>query len=119
MGFAIGHLPCIGVTMSAVYALAFDSTSLGSAAWLFIVYTIGLGIPFLAVGLAMGSVRRFLGKITRHGLTWRLGRWTIIRDLNVISLLSGLLLLVIGWAIFTNSLIYFNQFMPQLVNWNV
>lgn len=119
MGFAIGHLPCIGVTMSAVYALAFDSASLGSAAGLFLVYTLGLGIPFLAVALAMGSVSRFLKRITSHSFTWRVGRWAIIRDLNIISLVSGVLLLVIGWAIFTNMLIRFNQFMPQLVNWNV
>ncbi|PZS01290.1 MAG: hypothetical protein DLM69_05120 [Candidatus Chloroheliales bacterium] len=119
MGFAIGHLPCIGITMSAVYTLAFDSASLGTAAWLFLVYTIGLGIPFLAVSLAVGSVSRFLKRVTRHSVTWRLGGWTVIRDLNVISLLSGVLLLVIGWVIFTNSIGFFNGLMPQLVNWNV
>ncbi len=119
MGFAIGHLPCIGITMSAVYTLAFDSASLGTAAWLFIVYTIGLGIPFLAVALAAGSVSSFLRRITRHSLTWRLGGWTVIRDLNIISLVSGVLLLVVGWVILTNSLGFWSALMPQLVNWNV
>ncbi len=112
-GFAIGHLPCIGVTMSAVYTLAFDSANLGSAATLFFIYSLGLGVPFLATSLAVGSVGGFLKRIAGRGVTWRLGRLTLIRDLNIISLISGLLLIVVGWSIFTNSLIYFNQFMPR------
>jgi len=118
MGFAVGHLPCIGVTMGAVYSLAMDAGNLGTATSLFLIYTLGLGVPFLVTSLAVGSVSSLLKKIAGRGVTWRLGRLTILRDLNIISLVSGVLLLVVGVAIFSNSLSYFSQWMFRLTNWN-
>lgn len=118
MGFAVGHLPCIGVTMGMVYTLAMDSASVGNAAGLFLIYSFGLGVPFLATSLAIGSVSRGLRRLVGRGFSLKLGRFTILRDLNVVSLVSGLLLIVVGVAIFSNSLVYFSQFMFRLTNWN-
>jgi cytochrome c-type biogenesis protein len=115
MGFAVGWVPCVGVTLGAVYTLAFDSANVGSAALLFFVFTLGLGVPFLIASLAIGSVSGFLRKLTSHSLTWRVGGWTIIRDLNIVSFISGVFLLLMGWAIFQGSLGFFSQFLPS---WN-
>lgn len=116
MGFAVGWVPCVGVTLGAVYTLAFDSASLGTAALLFFVFTLGMGVPFLIASLAIGKVSGFLRRLTRHSLTWRVGNWTIIRDLNVISFISGVFLLAMGWAIFQGSLGFFSALFPS---WNI
>ncbi len=113
MGFAVGWTPCVGVTLGAVYSLAFDSANVGSAALLFFVFTLGLGVPFLIASLAIGSVSGFLRKLTSHSLTWRVGGWTIIRNLNIISFISGVFLLVMGWAIFQGSLGFFSSLFPS------
>ncbi len=113
MGFAVGWTPCVGATLGAVYSLGFDSASIGTAGLLFFVFTLGLGVPFLIASLAVGSVSGFLRKLTRHGLTWRVGGWTIIRDLNVVTFISGVFLLVMGWAIFQGSLGFFSALFPS------
>ena len=113
MGFAVGWTPCVGVTLGAVYSLGFDSASIGTAGLLFFVFTLGLGVPFLIASLAIGSVSGFLRKLTSRSLTWRVGGWTIIRDLNVVSFISGVFLLVMGWAIFEGSLGFFSALFPS------
>lgn len=51
--FGVGWSPCIGPTLGVVQALAFDSASAGRGAFLTFVYSLGLGLPFIAVGLGL------------------------------------------------------------------
>jgi cytochrome c-type biogenesis protein len=72
--FGIGWTPCIGPTLGAVQTLAFTEASAVRGAILSFVYCLGLGLPFLLVGLLF---RRALGAIAwvrRHSvLVMRIG----------------------------------------------
>jgi cytochrome c-type biogenesis protein len=103
MGFGFGWTPCVGPTLGLIFTLAVN----GQQAEAFlpgIAYSIGLGIPFLLTAFAMGSISSALKKLTRRTYSLQLGNWKVIDQVNIISIVSGLLLVVMGVLIFTNAL---------------
>jgi len=90
MAFAFGWTPCVGPILGSVLLLASTSQSVGQGAALLAVYSLGLGLPFLATGLAAGSLLPLLQRI-RGGL-------------RVVEVVAGLLLLLIGLLIFSGKL---------------
>ena len=54
MAFAFGWSPCIGPILGSVLAIAINDSVNGTL--LLTIYSIGLGVPFLIVGLMMGKL---------------------------------------------------------------
>jgi cytochrome c-type biogenesis protein len=86
--FAAGWTPCVGATLGAIITLA--ATHPGSAFSLLFSYALGLGVPFLIVGLFTNEAAGFF---ERHATVF-----------NWISKIFGGVLIIIGILVFTNEL---------------
>jgi cytochrome c-type biogenesis protein len=93
--FSAGWSPCMGPTLGAIYALAISSGTVAQAGVLLLVYSAGLAIPFLAMGLAYNSVKPIYMGAKRY--IW------------AVNYLSGAMLIVVGILIYTDSLIDLNS----------
>ena len=94
--FAAGWTPCIGPILAGILLVASTLETVGQGILLLTVYSLGLGIPFLLVGLAFAPVSKALRRANRY--------------LGVISLISGALLVLMGILIFTGSLGFLAQY---------
>ncbi len=64
--FAVGWTPCIGPVLGGILTLAAAQGSTGRAVVLLLCYSLGLGLPFLLVGLGVGGLMRALRFFSRH-----------------------------------------------------
>lgn len=92
--FAAGWTPCVGAVLGAVLGLA--ASQPGIAFGLLLSYALGFGVPFLLVGLFTAQATQLIA---------RLGSGVII-----VNRLFGLLLLVLGYLVFTQTLSRFANF---------
>lgn len=66
VALGIGWTPCIGPTLAAVQALAFSEASAERGALLTVAYCLGLGVPFLAAGLAFRKAMGVFAWVKAH-----------------------------------------------------
>lgn len=64
--FGFGWSPCIGPVLGSIYGIAATQDRVWAGATLLGTYTLGLGLPFLASGLALGRLGGTLGWVKRH-----------------------------------------------------
>ena len=94
--FAAGWTPCIGPILAGILVVASQLQTVGQGILLLVAYSLGLGIPFLIVGLAFGPLSKMLRKMNRY--------------LGVVSIVSGVLLVLMGILIFTDSLTFLSRY---------
>lgn len=85
--FGLGWVPCIGPTLTAIFALSLDGGTPWRGALLSVMFCLGLGLPFVLVAFGFESSTRALGFLRRH-------RVAIMR-------IGGGMLIVIGLALVT------------------
>jgi cytochrome c-type biogenesis protein len=66
MAFAAGWTPCIGPVLAGVLALATTQDDPTRAALLLLVFSSGLGVPFILIGLGVDGLFRRLSFLQRH-----------------------------------------------------
>jgi len=86
--FALGWTPCVGAPLAGILSLGSESTALMT--WLLALYSLGLGVPFLLLGFFVDRVGPFVQRAMRFR------RW--------VAIVSGLLLIAIGLAVFFGQL---------------
>lgn len=91
--FAVAHTPCVGPTLSAILGLSIQLGAAPQVILLLVGYSLGIGVPFLALALAMDGSARLTRPFLRHGRTIELvggGLVVLIGVLIVFDLLSVL-----------------------------
>jgi cytochrome c-type biogenesis protein len=89
MAFAAGWTPCIGTVLAAILTMAATTGGALRGATLLAIYSLGLGVPFLLLGL---------------GVQWLTGslEW-VRRHYRGISVVSGGVLIVLGVMLVTGT----------------
>lgn len=90
MAFAFGWTPCIGPVLGGVLTLSAARATLLSGVVLLVSYSLGLGVPFIATGLAFGRLTSVIARVRRR--------------LWLVDIVAGLGLILFGALLVTDQL---------------
>jgi cytochrome c-type biogenesis protein len=90
LAFAFGWTPCIGPILGGILGLAATRETVGQGVRLLFVYSLGLGVPFIATGFAVGAFMRFFSRYKKY--------------IRAGEIFAGIMLIAIGALIFSDNL---------------
>jgi len=102
MAFAFGWTPCVGPILAAIFMLAGESGSYGTALLTMTAYALGLAIPFFITALAVNLFIGWFNKFKQH--------------FRKVEIVSGILVIIVGVLIFFNLLTILNRYFTGLGN---
>ena len=94
LAFAAGWTPCVGPILGTILTLAATTPSV--AFNLLLVYSLGLGIPFILIGVFYSRASRMIRSMGRH--------------LKYYNFVLGGFIVLLGVLVFTNQLAYIANF---------
>ncbi len=100
--FAIGWTPCVGLILGPILGLAASAATLGQGVVLLLCYSLGLGVPFLLLGVGVNQLGRVLKWLKPH--------------VGKIEAGTGVVMIAAGLVIFFNLLPYFDRFFNFGIN---
>ena len=95
MAFAVGWSPCIGPLLGSILIVAGSKETIWQGVGLLSVYAAGLALPFIMISFFVNFLLEFLRRASR-----------IIKYIN---LTAGILLIVVGIFLLTDSFTLFNS----------
>lgn len=101
--FAFGWTPCVGPVLAAILFTAAGQETAGQGAALLFTYGFGMTLPFILAALFIGPFMSWMTRFRRH--------------LGVIEKLMGVLLILFGVLIATNSINIIAQWMLETMPW--
>lgn len=96
--FSLGLTPCTSPQLAGVLTIVANSHTTWQRIYPLLGYCLGLGLPFIAVGLAWGSASRYLRWLRRHSF--------------VTSIIAAALLIGVGILMLTGYLDYLGGLVP-------
>ncbi|GKS67525.1 cytochrome C biogenesis protein CcdA [Nitrosarchaeum sp.] len=104
LAFAAGWTPCVGPILGTILTLAATTPSV--AFNLLLVYSLGLGIPFILMGVFYSRVNKIIKIMSRH--------------LKFYNIILGSFIIILGILVFTNQLAYIANFplLNELLLWS-
>lgn len=95
MVFGFGWTPCLGAFLGSALALAGNSRTILQGMMLLVIYSLGLGIPFIVSSIIFEKIKGAFKQIQRHS--------------RGVSIASGILLILAGVLVFTDTLKYISR----------
>ena len=94
LAFAAGWTPCVGPILGTILTLAATTPSISFS--LLLAYSLGLGIPFIMIGIFFSRATRIIRSMTKH--------------LKYYNVILGSFIILLGILVFTNQLAYIANF---------
>ncbi len=94
LAFAAGWTPCVGPILGTILTLA--AATPAASFNLLLAYSLGLGIPFILMGVFFSRATRIIKAMSKH--------------LKYYSVIIGSLIIILGVLVFTNQLAYIANF---------
>jgi cytochrome c-type biogenesis protein len=98
--FAFGWTPCIGPILGVILTYAGTLENVNQGMFLLLVYSLGLGVPFLLTTLGINQFWRFFRRVHKY--------------LGLLEVASGVIMIVLGIMIYSNRLILIQGWLPFL-----
>jgi cytochrome c-type biogenesis protein len=92
--FSMAWTACVGPVLGGILAIALNTATAWRGAYLLAFYSLGLGLPFLLLGVAFDFMLPLLKRIQRYS--------------RLITVASGILLILIGVLTLTNNIHWFS-----------
>ncbi|SRR6056297_1316611 len=100
LAFAFGWTPCIGPILAAILAVAGTEQSVAQGAFLLMIYSAGMGIPFILAAFAMRPFVNFLKRMkSRFGMVEKAMGGLLV--LTGIAFLTGGIEMMAFWMLET------------------
>lgn len=93
LAFAFGWTPCIGPILGAILTVSATSATVGGGVALLAIYSLGLGVPFLAATMFTDELAARLRSAGRVG--------------RILQILAGAVMVLMGFAMITGQLSIF------------
>ena len=94
LAFAAGWTPCVGPILGTILTLAATTPSV--AFNLLLAYSLGLGIPFILIGIFYSRANKIIRSMSKH--------------LKYYNVILGAFIVILGILVFTNQLAYLANF---------
>jgi cytochrome c-type biogenesis protein len=100
LAFAFGWTPCVGPVLAAILFMAGGEETVSNGALLLFVYGVGMTAPFVLAALFIAPFMRWMSRFRKH--------------LGLIEKIMGVMLIVFGILIATNSMNYIALWMLEI-----
>lgn len=97
MAFAAGWTPCFGPVLASILMYAGGASTVSKGVYLLLIYSIGMGIPFILTALFINVFTNFINKADKF--------------LKYMPIISGFIMVVFGLLIYFNKVINISRFL--------